>query len=152
MQDRCYKLEFLAHAFTQVLNGFVPPAFHLKAFEPELYFTHRITSAQSFQLRQVQDLFADLHFFIEAPFFGHVTNLNEVVQWIEFFAIEMDVTAVRVKDPGDHTQQCGFARPVGTKQSKNTALLKRETDIIYRFLGSIIFFQVSEFKKIVHSI
>jgi hypothetical protein len=88
---------------------------------------HGLAAAQAFQLRQVQGLLANLHFFIQAALFGHVADVCNILHRVKGLAVEQHFAFIGIKNAGDHAQQRGFAGAVRPQQSKDAALLQWKT-------------------------
>ncbi len=151
VQYRGYKLEFLAHALRQVFHFLVPPGFHLQFDEPFLDPGHGGLPGKSLELCQVHRLFADFHFLVQAAFFRHVPDTGNVRLRVKGAPVEQDLSFVGVENPGDHPQECRFARTVRTEQSEDRSFLDGETDIVHRFLRGKKLFEVAYFQDRCHA-
>ena len=139
VQHGGHELQLLAHALAEVLNFFVPPALHLKFFEPGTHPFGGFFSRESFQPGQVQRLFADLHFLVQAAFFGHIPDPGDILQRIEGFSVEQDTACIGIEDPRDHAQQGRFAGTVRAQQSEDGSLADAEADVVDGLLVGELF-------------
>src|SRR6185503_20940171 len=77
-----------------------------------------------------------------------ITYMGNIGLRIEFFAIEGDLAAIGKKDTGDHAYQGGFTGSVRSQQTKDAAGRQGKADIVYGFLGGVVFFQVVYFEYV----
>ena len=105
------ELYFLLHSFGQLFEFLVPPRHDIEFFEPAHQPCAGFLIGESFELRQVDGLFADFHFFIQSAFFRQVTDLVDIFR-LELASVKTDKAAVGGRDAVDDTDQCGLAGSV----------------------------------------
>src|SRR5690606_24194361 len=101
---------------------------------------------QSFQLRELECLFTNLHLLVQTALFRHVADAANIVYGIKLLSFENNFSFVGVEDAGDHADESGLAGPVGTKQTEYLPFIETKRDIIHRLLCGKILPQLSQFK------
>ena len=92
-------------------------------------FVRCLLFRETSELCEIHELFADLHFFIQAAFFRHVANL--ILMFLrQFFSVEKNLSCIRKKYLRDVANECGFAGTVRTEQSVYFIFFQRQAYII----------------------
>ena len=79
VQYRDDELDLLRHPLTELLHLPVPPLGDPEFFKPRPQALRRFPLRKTFELREIERLFADAHFFIQSALFGQVADPVNVV-------------------------------------------------------------------------
>ena len=98
-------------------------------------------AAQSFELCQVDSLFAHLHFFIKSALFGQVADAHHV-SWGKGMAVEGYFALVGCSNAVNDANERGFAGSVGTQQAKHFAARHLNAHVVQGCMLGIAFHNV----------
>src|SRR5690606_4531791 len=145
MQHRRYKLHFLLHTFTQILNFLLPPIFHVQSLKPMIQPRFGLLFGKAFELSEVDHLFTYLHLFIKTALFGEVADLSDMIgrKWL---AIEQDVSRIWSRYLIDNPDQGCFSGTIWTKQTEDFSCGNSHGDIIQCTMFCVLFDNIVNFK------
>jgi len=121
VEDRRDELDFLLHALGELFAFLFGDLGELYSFEPFHDFGFEPGGVEAFEARHVDEEVGDFHFFVDAAFFGEV---SDAVFGFDggFFAQHAELSGVREEDRHDHADGCGFTGSVGADESVDGAL------------------------------
>lgn len=120
VQDGDDELELLRHALAQFAHFLVPPVFYAEFLEPHLQPGGRFSAGETFELCEIDGLFAHLHLFVESAFLRQIAYLVDVLR-SEFAAVEVHLAAVGGGDAVDYPDKRGLSRSVRAEQAIDRA-------------------------------
>jgi hypothetical protein len=138
VHDGSDKLDFLLHAFGELLDFFIPPLEGFKTIKHDFAFLICFLAGKAFELGEVEEVFTYFHFLIEASFFREISHLRRV-SLVEEFASEVHLATVGSGDGGDDADGGGFACAIGTEHSEDGAGLYFKADFIHGEVVSVAF-------------
>lgn len=123
------ELDFLLHAFGEFFNGAVPPAGNVETFEPLAKVLLGSGLVETFEAGEVDGLLAHTHFFVEAAFFGEVTDMQNIVVGHRV-TVEEDGAAVGGDNSVDDAYERCFAGSVGTEKTEDGSAADVQGNIV----------------------
>lgn len=123
------ELHLLLHAFGEFFEAFVPPVGDVEFLKPRLQAAFGFAGGETFELSEVDGLFADFHFLVESAFFGEVADVCHIVLR-ERMPVEGDGAAVGGGDVVDDADEGGFAGAVVAEQAEDVAALHVDAHIV----------------------
>lgn len=129
MEDCCNKLDFLRHTLREFLDLFVPPRHNVEFFKPNAQTRVGISLGETFELRKIESLFANLHFAVKPAFLGKITYASGVVE-SEGVPIKGDRARVGGSDGIYYSDQRSLACAIRAKKPENGVATDGQRDIV----------------------
>ena len=149
MHDRGDKLDLLLHPFGEFFHLLVPPVQGFEPIEHDLAFPGGFLCRQAFELGEVDQVFANFHFLIQSPFLWEVPHLCGM-GFIELFAVEIYISAIRSGDGGDNADGGCFSGAIWAEHAEDGAGFDIETDFIHSHEVAVAFGDFIEAEYWVH--
>ena len=130
MDDGSNELNFLLHPFGELFDLFIPPIEGFKTIEDDFTFPGCFCGRKSFELGEIDQMFADLHLFVQPALFGEISHTGRM-GFIEFFAAEIDMAAIGAGDGGNDTDRRCLTGAIGAEHTENRTGLDLKGDFIY---------------------
>ena len=123
------ELDFLLHSLGQFFHAAVPPRVDAEPDEPLLQAAGGLLLRQSAQACQVDDLLRHFHLFVEATFLRQVADVLDILRF-ERVAVKQHLAAVGHGDMGENSDKGGFARAIGTEQTKDAPFRNSQRKLV----------------------
>ncbi len=129
VHQRHGELRSLLIASRQLLDQGVRTVGQTQALEPVVGPVLRLGAAQSRQPSEVDDLLADLHSGVEAPFLGHVAD-PAPRPVVDRSTLPRDGSPIGPDHPEDRPHRGGLPRPIGSEETDQRSGRNREVQAV----------------------